>query len=144
MTKCPLCQREFDEQNACRGCGLRKGCQLWRCPYCHYEFVEKSSLIDFLKRIGSRFKKEKTLPVVSEDPLVISLTEGIEGENYQVVFVRPRHEMRLNHLASFGVVPGSEISLHQKRPAFVIQAGETEIALEETVVKEIFVKKTAP
>jgi DtxR family Mn-dependent transcriptional regulator len=40
-----------------------------------------------------------------------------------------------------GVVPGSVVKLHQKRPAYVLQLGETMIAVDKDITKEIFVKK---
>ncbi|MBI2981147.1 MAG: ferrous iron transport protein A, partial [Deltaproteobacteria bacterium] len=137
MLLCPLCQRSFDEQTACHGCGLNKQCQLIRCPHCYYEFVEKSSAIDFLDRIGRLFRKEKSPIPKHPDPLVICLLDATPGERYQIVFIRPRKETRMNHLVGFGVIPGSTISLRQKRPAYLIQADETEIALDEAVAGEI-------
>ena len=58
--KCPLCSFEFNDQDACKGCGLLGigGCVLIRCPNCGYEFAEKSYLVDFIKRLFGKKKKE--------------------------------------------------------------------------------------
>ena len=46
----------------------------------------------------------------------------------------------MDRLAALGVIPGSEIRLHQRSPAFVIEVGETTIALDPEIAGEIFVK----
>jgi Fe2+ transport system protein FeoA len=35
------------------------------------------------------------------------------------------------------------IKLHQKQPTYVIRIGETELALDSDLAKDIFVKKTS-
>ena len=46
-------------------------------------------------------------------------------------------------LAAFGINPGSEITLHQTRPAFVVRLGETELAIDKEIAREIFVRPLA-
>jgi DtxR family Mn-dependent transcriptional regulator len=38
------------------------------------------------------------------------------------------------------VIPGSEIRLHQRSPSFVIEVGETTVALDPEIAREIYVK----
>ena len=47
----------------------------------------------------------------------------------------------MDRLAALGVVPGSEIKLHQREPSYVIEIGETTIALDPEIAGEIFVKR---
>ena len=47
----------------------------------------------------------------------------------------------LDKLSALGIVPGSTIRVHQKRPAFVIQMGETTLALDPQIIREIYVRR---
>jgi hypothetical protein len=40
-----------------------------------------------------------------------------------------------------GVIPGSVVKLAQKHPSFVLEIGEKMLALDEEIVREIYVKK---
>ena len=74
-------------------------------------------------------------------PLVLNITELSPGERGRVVFIAPKHHDRLNRLSSLGLVPGAVVKLHQKRPTYVLDIGETSIAIDEEIAKEVFVKK---
>ncbi len=75
------------------------------------------------------------------EPLVRSLNELNIGEEGRIIFVESKSHARLDKLGSMGIVPGSIIRLHQKSPAYVIEIGETTLALDPDIVKEIHVKK---
>ncbi len=74
-------------------------------------------------------------------PLVLSVTELRPGERGRVVFMAPKHKDRLNRLSSLGLVPGAIVKLHQKQPTYVLDVGETSIAVDAEIAGEIFVKK---
>jgi DtxR family Mn-dependent transcriptional regulator len=74
-------------------------------------------------------------------PLVAPLSDLMPGEKAKIVFITPGSHSRLDRLSAMGVVPGSIVKLHQKRPSYVIQLGETMIAVDKDITKEIFVKK---
>jgi len=74
-------------------------------------------------------------------PLVAPLADLVPGEQAKIVFITPGSHSRLDRLSAMGVVPGSIVKLHQKKPAYVIQLGETMIAVDKDITKEIFVKK---
>ena len=57
-----------------------------------------------------------------------------------MVFISTKVKDRLEPLGSFGVIPGVVIQLKQKHPSYIIQIGETSIALDESIGREIFVK----
>lgn len=76
-------------------------------------------------------------------PLVTGLTSFELGARGRIVFIAPRFHDRMDRLAALGVIPGSEIRLHQRSPAFVIEVGETTIALDPEIAGEIFVKPVA-
>jgi DtxR family Mn-dependent transcriptional regulator len=74
-------------------------------------------------------------------PLVGPLADIMPGDQAKIVFITPGSHSRLDRLSAMGVVPGSIVKLHQKKPSYVIQLGETMIAVDKDITKEIFVKK---
>jgi DtxR family Mn-dependent transcriptional regulator len=82
----------------------------------------------------AKFKKEMK-------PLVIPLDELGLGEEGRIVFIAPKSHQRLDRLSTLGIVPGSIIRMHQKNPSHVLQIGETFLALDRDIVKDIYVKK---
>jgi DtxR family Mn-dependent transcriptional regulator len=82
----------------------------------------------------ARFKKEMK-------PLVIPLEELGLGQEGRIVFIAPKSHQRLDRLSTLGIVPGSVLRMHQKNPSYVLQIGETTLALDREIVKNIYVKK---
>jgi DtxR family Mn-dependent transcriptional regulator len=78
---------------------------------------------------------------VDVKPLVQPLKDMEIGQRGRIVFITPSSHSRLDRLGSLGIVPGSVIRLHQKRPSFVIEIGETTLAIDNDITKEIYVKK---
>jgi DtxR family Mn-dependent transcriptional regulator len=74
-------------------------------------------------------------------PLVVPLRELTPGEEGRIVFIVPRVRSRLDRLSTLGVVPGAVVRLHQKHPTYVIRVGETDLAVEEDIARDIYVKK---
>lgn len=74
-------------------------------------------------------------------PLVGPLADIMPGDQAKIVFITPGSHSRLDRLSAMGVVPGSIVKLHQKKPSYVIQLGETMIAVDRDITREIFVKK---
>lgn len=137
VTTCPLCQHQFERQATpcAQGCPLSRFCQSIRCPQCQFEFPDESRVRAWFKRWFHR--RHHTV-----DPCeVTSLCDAAEGESHEVACVVSHHESRRNTLAVYGLVPGSTITLQQKRPGYVIRVGETELALETSIAREIFVKR---
>ncbi len=78
---------------------------------------------------------------VEVEPLVIRLTDFEIGFSGRIVFIVSSDTLRLNKLSSMGITAGSAVKLLQKMPSFVIQVGETAIAIDPEIAKEIYVKK---
>jgi DtxR family Mn-dependent transcriptional regulator len=74
-------------------------------------------------------------------PLVIPLEELGLGEEGRIVFIAPKSHQRLDRLSTLGIVPGSILRMHQKNPSYVLQIGETTLALDRDIVKNIYVKR---
>jgi DtxR family Mn-dependent transcriptional regulator len=73
-------------------------------------------------------------------PLVTGLPSFELGATGRIVFIAPKFHDRMDRLAALGVIPGSEIRLHQRSPSYVIEVGETTIALDPEIAREIYVK----
>jgi len=82
----------------------------------------------------AKFKKEMK-------PLVIPLEELGLGEEGRIVFIAPKSHQRLDRLSTLGIVPGSILRMHQKNPSYVVQMGETTLALDRDIVRNIYVKR---
>ncbi len=74
-------------------------------------------------------------------PLVTGLAHFEIGAPARIVFIAPRFHDRMDRLAALGVIPGSELRLRQRAPSYVIEVGETTIALDPEIAGEIYVKR---
>jgi Fe2+ transport system protein FeoA len=137
IIRCPLCGFEFEKSaTPChQGCPMNAYCNLTCCPNCRYEFPEEKESFGWVKRL---FGRKATACTQSA---VMSLTALEVGQTGEVVSLNSRQGNRRNALAVFGLVPGSWFTLQQKSPAYVIRIGETELALEPAIAREILVKR---
>lgn len=65
------------------------------------------------------------------------------GDIAQITAIDTQNPARLDKLAALGLVPGSLIRLQQRRPAFVVRVGETQLSLDDAVAREIIVRLLA-
>ena len=140
---CPLCGTDFEHAECRSSCPMSRGCAMVRCPRCGYEFVESGKLADMLRRWIRRSPAPPPEPAPEPDSDVRRLTDLNVGATASIAFIAPTSSARLNKLASFGLVPGSEVRLVQRRPAVVLACGATSIAVEDEIGREIFVRVTA-
>ncbi|MBP2689456.1 MAG: Iron (metal) dependent repressor [Deltaproteobacteria bacterium] len=75
-------------------------------------------------------------------PLVMRLTDASLGATVRIVFITPRSRKRLEKLSSLGIVPGSRLRLLQRNPSFVLEIGQTTIAVDRDITDEIYIKPT--
>ncbi|MGR3309995.1 MAG: metal-dependent transcriptional regulator [Candidatus Brocadiales bacterium] len=73
-------------------------------------------------------------------PLVMTLSELRSGDEVKIAYITTRHHSRLDRLSSLGLMPGVNLRVHQKQPSIVIQMGETQIALDNDVARDIYVR----
>lgn len=74
------------------------------------------------------------------DPLITRLIDLPLGGSGSVIFIAPKSVSRLNKLAAFGVVPGSVVRLVERKPSVVLACGQTSIAVEDEIGREIYVR----
>jgi DtxR family Mn-dependent transcriptional regulator len=75
------------------------------------------------------------------EPIVVSLDRLAPGARGRIAYVQTKDHGHLHRLLALGVVPGTEIVLHQKAPSFVISAGQTQVALDEETARRVFVRR---
>lgn len=73
-------------------------------------------------------------------PVVLPLSELRSGDKAKVSYIVTRYHARLDKLSSMGLLPGVQICLHQRQPTYVIQMGETQIALDSAIARDIYVR----
>ncbi|MFO0795707.1 MAG: metal-dependent transcriptional regulator [Candidatus Brocadiaceae bacterium] len=73
-------------------------------------------------------------------PLVVPLTELRAGDKARISYIVTKYHSRLDRLSCMGLLPGVQIALHQKQPTYVIQIGETQIALDNAIARDIYVR----
>jgi DtxR family Mn-dependent transcriptional regulator len=72
-------------------------------------------------------------------PLVQPLSEMAIGGTGRIVFITPSRHGRLDRLLTLGLHPGELVRLQQSRPSVVVQVGETSVALDAEICRDIFV-----
>ncbi|MGD8396493.1 MAG: metal-dependent transcriptional regulator [Candidatus Eiseniibacteriota bacterium] len=73
-------------------------------------------------------------------PLVRRLADMQVGQGGAISLLGARRDGRLERLGALGLVPGVRIRLVQRRPAYVLQVAETEIAIDHELASEIYVR----
>ena len=73
-------------------------------------------------------------------PAVVPLLELKLGATGRVTFIRPRIKETLEQLADLGLLPGAQVRLRQHYPSVVLDIGETSLALDKDVARDIYVK----
>jgi DtxR family Mn-dependent transcriptional regulator len=75
------------------------------------------------------------------DTSVVSLKELAPGESGKITYIKPGNHSSFHQLISFGLHPGVTVTVHRKNPAFCIKFENTELALDESVIENIYVWK---
>jgi DtxR family Mn-dependent transcriptional regulator len=73
-------------------------------------------------------------------PLILPLAELRVGEEGSVRFVSGERD-GIERLMALGLVPGVKVRLSQRRPSYVVEVGQTSIAIDGALAKAIFVKR---
>lgn len=140
MTTCPLCGYEFDETAlSCHSsCAFNESCGIICCPNCGYQVADerKSRLAEALKRMMAR-RQAITSPVRPLSTLQ-------PGQSGKVVAIDSNNHTRVERLHVLGLIEDVQVTLEQKRPAYVLRVGFTELSLEREIADSILVDTSAP
>lgn len=74
-------------------------------------------------------------------PLVKRLSDLSPGDVARVVFISSESHRQLDRLSAMGLIPGTILKVHQRRPSFILFLDETQLAIDREIAHEIFVKK---
>lgn len=135
---CPMCGFEFERTDTlcAHGCPLGALCHLVRCPSCEYEFPETPPTVSFIRRVLRR-----RLPtVVGLPPGVRTAADLTPGQRARVLCLGSTVTDRHRALTVYGLAPETEIILVQRQPACVIRVGETELAIDMEIARDILVE----
>ena len=132
---CALCGFRYTPgDDSCRehGCPIAFGtCSTRHCPNCGYTMPDdqKSPTLRFIRKLFGR-SEPKSVGSVADMPSggtgVIGRLEGA-----------PELQARLT---AQGLAPGVAVHLVQRKPTYVIEVGETTIALEQRVAEVIVLR----
>ncbi len=73
-------------------------------------------------------------------PVIGPLSKLRSGVKAKVVYIATKSHSSLDRLSSIGVIPGLKLTVHQRQPSLVIQYGETQLALDKDIAKDIYVR----
>ena len=74
------------------------------------------------------------------EPIISPLSTIKAGKTVKVVYISTKSHASLDRLSGIGVIPGLKLSIHQKFPSMILQYGETQLALDNDIAKNIFVR----
>lgn len=139
--RCSFCGYEFDPKDqTCRpACPMHQSCHMVCCPNCGYVLPDPSRarMAGWLQRFLD--KREASKKVSMPKNKGISLLNWDVGRPGKVVDVAAREPGQLARLSSMGLVPGSVVTVRQRRPAYIVQVDATEWALDPSIAAQIFV-----
>lgn len=142
-TTCELCGFDFDagDLNCHGGCPLGSKCSLICCPNCGYQAVDESR--SMTARMVQRLWPSKKANDLRKPPPdaadAVPLTHLATGTGGEVLSMTGMPEGRLARLSAFGLVPGTSVVIRQRRPVPVIAIGQTELAVNEEILAQIWV-----
>ncbi len=76
----------------------------------------------------------------SLEPIIASLANLESGAKGKIAYLSLTHHPDLHKLLSLGLIPGTPFNLHQTFPTYVLEIGETTLALEKEIAEKIFVR----
>ncbi len=72
--------------------------------------------------------------------MTFPLSEATPGRVVRVSGLTSQSASRLSRLAAYGLVPGTLITVVAMKPAIVLSCGNTSIALDEVIAREVVVQ----
>jgi DtxR family Mn-dependent transcriptional regulator len=126
--------------------------ELFEIPACKFEHVLEPEVTDSICAfLGHPPVCPHNKPIPKGDccnkfkktlaPLVQRLKDAEIGKGMRIVFIAPRFGVRLDRLSTLGINPGETVKLKQKQPSFVVEVGETTIAIDSQIAEDIYVKE---
>lgn len=91
---------------------------------------------------GSPIPKGSCCEKISQTlgPIITSLDKLTAGSKGRIAYLLLQNHPDLHKLLSLGLIPSTTFNLHQTFPSYVIEFGETTLALEKEIAEKIFVR----
>jgi Fe2+ transport system protein FeoA len=74
----------------------------------------------------------------------LRLVDGAEGATFTVLAVCEQSPARASRLAAMGIVAGIEITLVQRRPAFLLAYETSLLAIDREIAEQVLVEPAEP
>ena len=143
-TTCPLCGFVYEPGgDTCRtsGCPLASSsCQKLHCPRCGYSVPDEgaSAVARWVRRIFAGTPPQMT----EDDAAPRRLTDLPAGTRATIERIEGSPTLAAQ-LSAQGLVAGTAVDLKQRQPCFVVEMGETTLAMESSVAAGIWVRPGA-
>ncbi len=86
---------------------------------------------------GECCKKSKTVI----ESIVMPLSQTKAQDTGRVSYILTHNHPQLHKLMSMGIIPGTNVYVHQTFPSFIIKIGETQLALEKDIAQDIYIRR---
>lgn len=70
--------------------------------------------------------------------LILPLTSMKTGDIGKVIYITTKFHHRLDRISGIGIMPGVQIKVLQRVPTYVVQLGESQVALDHNISSSIF------
>lgn len=74
-------------------------------------------------------------------PIVSSLIELDAGQKGRIVYLHSKNDKELQKLMAMGILPGMPIQIIQKFPSYLLQIGQTQVAMDEEMAKDVYIRR---
>ncbi len=130
---------------------LNAGDEIVESSACHFEHILSEEIVDSICTLlghprtcphGKSISPGLCCRRAEKEifPILKALSKLSPGDDGEIAYISSRFHERLSRLASLGISPGRHIIVRQVKPSYIIAVGESEIALEEKVAEEIFLR----
>jgi len=75
------------------------------------------------------------------EPIITRLTDAPVGTTAPIAYIAPKNPARIERLATFGIIPGSQVTLTARRPSCVISCGGTSVAVDDDIGNDIYIRR---
>lgn len=147
---CPMCRSALDPQTqhqACVHCPLHRlteGCsiQMVRCPCCGYHsLASEVEIVPDLRVDGAIHAASARQTPTSAAATGRRLNQLHDADDAVVIGFNGLSERATRRLMAYGLVPGARFKLLQRRPAYILRVGQTELALESEIAESVYVEE---
>lgn len=74
-------------------------------------------------------------------PGIVPLTELTSGETGEIAYLAASDGKKMQKLMSMGVLPGSDLELMQTFPSYIFKVGHSQFAVDDTLAREIHIRR---